>query len=100
MDYNALAALARPALITAAARQSTMTYKELGRAIGLDPKVPASHHLNRVLDLVSKACITTGEPSLAVLVVARDSGEPGQGFVPGTVPWFAEAQLCFRFWRV
>lgn len=100
MDYDALAALARPALITAATRQSTMTYKELGRAIGLDPKIPAPHHLNRVLDLVSKVCITAGEPSLAVLVVAMDSGAPGSGFVPGSKPWFAEAQQCFRFWKI
>lgn len=100
MDYDALAALARPALITAAARRSTMTYKELGRAIGLHPTLPLPHHLGRVLDLVSQVCIAEHEPSLAVLVVNGLSGEPGRGFIAGSVPWFTETQRCFRKWAI
>ena len=100
MDYDALAALARPALITAAARRSTMTYKELGRAVGLDPNLPLPHHINRVLDRVSKICNAADEPSLAVLVVNGQSGEPGPGFISGSVPWFTETQQCFRRWAI
>jgi len=100
MDYDALAALARPALITAAARRSTMTYKELGRAIGLDANLPLPHHINRVLDRVATTCVDAGEPSLAVLVVNGQTGEPGPGFNAGSAPWFTETQACFRRWAI
>ncbi len=98
MDYDRLAALARPALITAAMRRSTLTYGELAKAIDFDSQVPLSHHLNRVLDLVSDECIAAGEPSLAVLVVNAQTGEPGDGFTEGTLTWMAEARACFKRW--
>jgi hypothetical protein len=99
MDYNDLAAKARPALITASMRRSTMTYGELARAIDLDPNVPLSHHIRRVLDLVSKDCIARKEPSLAVLVVNEKSGEPGPGFRAGKTPWHTETRRCFDRWQ-
>lgn len=62
MDYDDLAAKARPALITASMRRSMMTYGELARAIDLDPNVPLSHHIRRVLDVVTQDCIGRKEP--------------------------------------
>lgn len=98
MDYQQLAESARAALIVTAARRSVITYGELGRAIGLPTDVPLSHHINRVLRVVSKRCVDAREPSLAVLAVSKDSGEPGPGFVRGARDWSAEAQQCFRYW--
>jgi hypothetical protein len=99
MDYSNLAAKARPALITASMRRSTMTYGELARAIDLDPDVPLPHHINRVLDAVSQDCLAREEPSLAVLVVNERSGEPGKGFRAGADPWHTETRRCFDRWQ-
>jgi hypothetical protein len=99
MDYDDLAAKARPALITAAMRRSTMTYGELARAIDLDPNVPLSHHIRRVLDVVTLDCNGRKEPSLAVLVANEKSGEPGPGFRAGKVPWHTETRRCFDRWQ-
>src|SRR5450830_1929412 len=98
MDYVGLADRARSALITAAMRRTLLTYKELGQAIGLAGDLPLPHHINRVLDAVSKRCIDHDEPSLADLVVSKDMGEPGSGFTKGALEWHTEAQRCFRFW--
>ena len=98
MDYDDLAAKARPALITTSLRRSTMTYGELARAIDLDPGLPLPHHINRVLNLVSQDCIDRKEPSLAVLVVNERSGEPGTGFRPGAHPRHSETRRCFHRW--
>lgn len=99
MDYDDLARLARPALITACMRRSTMTYGELARAIDLDPKLPPSHHLNKVLARVSTDCDARGEPSLAVLVINQRTGEPGPGFTRGKDPWHTETRRCFNRWK-
>lgn len=99
MDHATLAALARPALITAAMRRTPLTYKELGQAIGYPADVPLPHHMNRILDLVSRRCIDAGEPSLAVLAVNQETGKPGEGFTTGAKEWHAEAQDCYRRWR-
>ena len=98
MDYDALADLARPALIIAAARRSLVTYGELARAIGFPKDTPPSHHMKRILDRLSDRCTADGEPSLAVLVVAKDTGQPGSGFDPAGGTWHAETQRCFRHW--
>ena len=99
MDYERYAVAARSALITAAMRRTTLTYGELAMAIELPENVPLPHHINRVLRSVSEECIARGEPSLAVIVVNRQTGEPGKGFVDGPSKWFGEAQQCFRKWR-
>lgn len=79
MDHATLAALARPALITAAMRRTPLAYKELGQAIGYPGDVPLSHHMNRILDLVSSRCIGAGEPSLAVLAREPADRQAGRG---------------------
>ena len=79
MDYDDLAAKARPALITASMRRSTMTYGELARAIDLDPNVPLSHHIRRVLDLVSQDCIDRKEILLRSWSLTRSPANPAPG---------------------
>ncbi|MBU2075212.1 MAG: hypothetical protein KKE65_05175 [Actinobacteria bacterium] len=98
MDYDALADQARPALILAAMRRTTVTYGELAKSISFDTSIPLSHHMKRVLDRVSDRCIKAGEPSLAVLVVNADTGVPGDGFTEGSLTWMAEARKCFKRW--
>jgi hypothetical protein len=71
MDYAEYATRARAALIMAAMRRSIVTYKELATTIDLPPHLPLPHHINRVLRLVAEDCISRGEPSLAVIVVAN-----------------------------
>ncbi len=79
-------------------RRTTLTYRELAQAIGLDPEIPLPHHINRVLRLVANRCGDHEEPSLAVLVVNQKTGHPGEGFVAGQDEWFTEARACFRRW--
>ena len=98
MDYDDLARLARPALIAACMRRSTMTYGELSRAIDLPGNVPINQHLNRVLDRVSDECDARHEPSLAVIVVNEKTGMPGPGFRKGKTEWFTETRRCFDRW--
>lgn len=98
MDYDALADLARPALIMAAMRRTTVTYGELAKSIDFDTSIPLAHHMKSILDRVSHRCIKAGEPSLAVLVVNANTGEPGDGFVEGSLTWMAEARKCFKRW--
>ncbi|MTG88038.1 hypothetical protein GJV82_03565 [Cellulosimicrobium sp. BIT-GX5] len=98
MDYDLMASQARAALIVAAMRRSLLTYGELGRAVGIDRKIPLPGHVSRILDRVSTVCIDAGEPSLAVLVVGKSGGAPGRGFTKGKDEWFTEAQRCFEFW--
>lgn len=81
----------------AAQRRSIVTYKELGRAIGVEG-VDLRNQLRHVLDDLSDDCAARGEPSLAALVVNATSGAPGQGWTDGTKPWHAEVQQVFRRW--
>ncbi|MCP3420345.1 helix-turn-helix transcriptional regulator [Nocardioides pinisoli] len=98
MDYDDLANRARAALIMAAMRRSTVTYGELARAIDFDPSVPPSHHMKRVLDIVTDECDSRGEPSLAPLVVNERTGEPGKGYQPNGEAWHKSVRRCFNAW--
>jgi hypothetical protein len=97
MDYPALAERARAALLVAAMRRTTVTYGELARAVDL-PDVPVSHHMKRILDLVSQECLGRREPSLAPLVVNERTGEPGKGYRDEGVDWHTEVRRCYNAW--
>jgi hypothetical protein len=90
-------AQARAALIVAAMRRTTLTYGELGTALGIKG-VDLRNQLRHVLNAVSQQCATNGEPSLAALVVKQDTGQPGSGWQDGKVPWHAEVRAVFRHW--
>jgi hypothetical protein len=97
MDYLALAERARAALVVAAMRRTTVTYGELASAVDL-PDVPVSHHMKRILDLVSQECILRDEPSLAPLVVNERTGESGKGFRPEGMDWHTAVRRCYNAW--
>lgn len=81
----------------AAMRRSIVTYKELGKAIGIY-EVGLRNEMRHVLDALSDDCKTRQEPSLAALVVNQRTGAPGQGWRDGDKPWHGEVQAVFRYW--
>jgi hypothetical protein len=96
-DYERLADRARAALAMAAMRRSVVTYGELAAAIGLSGDQMRGD-LRHVLDLLAERCLEAGEPSLAALVVNRQTGDPGPGFSSGYESRHTEAQDCFLHW--
>lgn len=92
-----IADVARAALIIAAMRKTTVTYKELGLTVGIEG-VALSHHLPRVLDEVGAPCRKAGEPSLDALVVTAATGAPGRGWTDGEVPWHTEVRRLYDYW--
>ncbi len=97
-DRTVQVALARAALIVASMRRTLLTYEELGRAIGIEG-VGLSHHMRFVLDELSEQCHDQREPSLAALVVAKQTGKPGPGWEDGDRPWYAEVRRVYAHWR-
>jgi len=89
--------VARAALIVAAMRKTTLTYKELGLTVGIEG-VGLSHHLPRVLDEVAARCRRASEPCLDALVVKAATGAPGRGWVDGDVPWHTEVRRLYDYW--
>lgn len=98
VDYDLMASQARAALIVAAMRRSLLTYGELGRAVGIDRKIPLPGHVSRILDKLSTVCIAAGEPSLAVLVVGKSGGAPGRGFTKGQGRVVHRGAALLRVW--
>lgn len=96
-DRTAEVAQARAALIMAAMRRTIVTYGELGKAIGIEG-VGVFYELRHVLDDLSDDCINRGEPSLAALIVNKDTGAPGSGWTDGARPWHTEVQKVFQYW--
>jgi hypothetical protein len=83
----------RSALIIAALRCETVTYKELGFA--LDGRI-TYRKMGDLLDILSHDCEANSEPSLAALVVRGDTGRPGNSFVGDPV---AIKEQCYAYWR-
>jgi hypothetical protein len=96
-QHSEWVAQARAALIIAAMRRSLLTYGELGDALGMEG-VALRNQLRHVLDAVAKTCFARGEPSLAALVVNKESGQPGAGWQNGSVPWHTEVRRVFQHW--
>jgi hypothetical protein len=91
-------AQARAALIIAATRRTLLTYGELGMALGVEG-VDLRNQLRHVLDDVSEDCRVRGEDcSLAALVVNKESGEPGAGWINGVRDWPREVRRVFQCW--
>ncbi len=68
--------LAWPVLTETAAKNTTITYKELGQQIGI-------HHrtVRLVLGVIQSYCLSEKLPPLTILVVNRDRHKPGEGFI-------------------
>lgn len=71
MDCDAFPDLARPRLLMAAMRRTTVTYGELAKSIDFNTSIPLSHHTTQVLDRFSDRRTKSGEPPLAVPVCTR-----------------------------
>lgn len=96
-DRSEVVQRARAALVVAAMRRSIMTYKELGKALGIDG-IALRNEMRHILDDLSADCNARGERSLASLVVNQTTGAPGQGWQDGDRPWHSEVQAVFRQW--
>ncbi|MFC4429763.1 hypothetical protein [Citricoccus alkalitolerans] len=96
-DRTEVVQQARAALIVAAMRRSIVTYKELGKALGIDG-IALRNEMRHILDALSADCEFRNEHSLAALVVNQSTGAPGQGWQDGDRPWHAEVQAVFRHW--
>lgn len=96
-DRSEVVQQARAALIVAAMRRSIVTYKELGKALGIDG-IALRNEMRHILDDLSADCNARNEHSLAALVVNQSTGAPGQGWQNGDRPWHAEVQAVFRQW--
>lgn len=64
-------------LIGAARNRQTLTYEMLDDLIGMGGAFVLAHPL----DVVAKHCAQHGLPPLTVLVVSKNAGEPGAGYV-------------------
>lgn len=84
--YDAVLRL-RETLIKAAKRGSTITYAEASETIN-GTYIP--QNLGKPLDLLSEDCIRRNEPSLAALVVRKDSGLAGP---PSTLTAYPNASF-------
>lgn len=72
----------RDRLIAAARRREVVHYADLAKATGREMKGPNwAAHIGRILGRISSAEARAGRPLLSVIVVSRDSGRPGGGFL-------------------
>jgi hypothetical protein len=105
----------RAILVDTARRREPLSYAELLNALGHPFSRPRMRALCRTLDAVDAAAEAQGEPELAVLVVRRSDGLPGQGWWVGvqvsqqgyTGPWTGpdarafvrgRQERAFAFW--
>ncbi len=89
--YDAVLRL-RGVLIKVAKRRGTITYAEASEGIN---RAYIPQNLGKPLDLLSEDCIRRDEPSLAALVVRKDTGEVGSAFVGDAE---AERMRCYDRW--
>ena len=75
----------RAILIASAGLRRSMSYSELLDALGHRFSRPKMRAICRTLDAIDEAARADGEPELAVLVVRKADGLPGQG-------WWAEGR--------
>jgi hypothetical protein len=73
----------RKLLLADAAAGEAVTYSELLNALGHQFTRPKMRALCKVLAAVDEEAAERGEPELAVLVVRRSDGLPGQGWWAG-----------------
>lgn len=92
-DLRHVAAM-REHLVDVAWAGEKSTYAELVEAAQLP--YPA-RGLGRLLALLSEDCGRRGEPSLACLVVTKESNEVGSGYGTGALE---ERQRLYAYWRL
>ncbi len=93
----------RAILIASAGQRRSMTYGELLDALGHRFSRPKMRAICGTLDAIDEAARVAGEPELAVLIVRRADGLPGQGWWAGgrprrlgyEGPWSGSEALAF-----
>lgn len=93
----------RAILIASARLRRAMSYGELLDALGHRFSRPKMRAVCRTLDAIDEAARAAGEPDLAVLVVRKADGLPGQGWWAGEQPrsvgyggpWSGPAAVAF-----
>ena len=76
-------------LISAAHNRQVLTYEIVGKLTGLQP-LGLANFLNPILHY----CARNQLPMLPILVVSKDTGQPGQGFPEG-IDWDGERERVF-----
>lgn len=76
----------RAVLIASAGLRRSMSYSELLEALGHRFSRPRMRAICGTLDAIDEAARAAGEPELAVLVVRKSDGLPGQGWWAGGRP--------------
>jgi hypothetical protein len=82
-----------------AGKPATITYGELAKRMGY-PSALAGHTLGRPLGLVGKACLQAGLPPLNVIVVSKETGQPGAEVIlrPGSSVETDQAAVMQEDW--
>lgn len=78
VDNEALETRLRNALVEAAARRETPTYKQVAQPLGLNWRSRYFHQV--LLGGISAEEYREGRPLLTAIVVRQDTGRPGDGF--------------------
>jgi hypothetical protein len=76
MNVNERAWQVWPLLVFAARNRQTLTYEIVGQLTGM-----AKPGLGRVLEPIQSYCLLKGFPALSALVVNKETGLPGIGFI-------------------
>jgi HNH endonuclease len=76
VTYEEYAYRAWPILCQLAADGSVITYGDLGELIGTTHR-----HIGRVLSVIQTYCLNAQLPPLTILVVNKNTGRPGEGFI-------------------
>src|SRR5688500_220219 len=79
MTASERAAQIWPVLALAARNRQILTYEILGQLVGM-----ARQGLGQVLEPIQSYCLAERLPALTAIVVRKDSGLPGLGFIAST----------------
>jgi hypothetical protein len=80
-------------LALCATKRQTLLYDELSRLIGVP--LPG---LGQLLEPIQSYCLIHGKPPLTSIVVGRNSGVPGEGFIAGENVPKAQADVFNNDW--
>jgi hypothetical protein len=79
LTLDTMIARAWPLFVRAVRQGQTLTYSEVAAAVG--PPVTRRGVHRRLLIPLSERCCAVGAPPLAALVVRKDTGKPGGGWL-------------------
>lgn len=98
-DWDAILDEMRAILIHLAKQRKTVCYSDLCRMITVARVHHRAPYFHRLLDDISRDEQSQGIPSLAALVVRKDSGIPGQGYFAIFVAEGGSPDDLEAYWR-